>query len=55
MRLTTASDAVRRLSAPPRLAPQNPDDGRSWLFELSPEGTRGAAWLAGTRRIEATF
>jgi DNA-binding MarR family transcriptional regulator len=44
--LTTASDAVRRLEArgDVRRRP-NPDDGRSYLFELTPAGTR--TWKRG--------
>lgn len=57
MRLTTASDAVRRLEARRHVSRlQNPDDGRSWLFELSPEGDE--EWQRGwpaLRRIEAAF
>src|SRR5262245_17952354 len=46
MPLTTASDAVRRLEARGhvRRAP-NPDDGRSFLFELSAKGDR--EWRRG--------
>ena len=57
MRLTTASDAVHRLEAREHVARvANPDDGRSWLFELSPEGDR--EWRRGwpaLRRIQATL
>ena len=44
--LTTASDSVRRLERR-RLVRrrQNPDDGRSWLFELSAAGDR--EWRRG--------
>ena len=39
MRLTTVSDAVRRLERRGLVARvRNPDDGRSWLFALSEEG-----------------
>jgi DNA-binding MarR family transcriptional regulator len=46
MPLTTASDSVRRLEGR-RLVyrRQNPEDGRSWLFELSPAG--GREWRRG--------
>ena len=44
--LTTASDVVRRLEArgDVRRRP-NPDDGRSYLFELTPPGAR--TWKRG--------
>jgi DNA-binding MarR family transcriptional regulator len=46
MRLTTASDAVRRLEARGHVSRiPNPEDRRSWLFELSPEGD--AEWRRG--------
>jgi DNA-binding MarR family transcriptional regulator len=46
MPLTTASDSVRRLERR-RLVKrrENPEDGRSWLFELSPAGDR--EWRRG--------
>jgi DNA-binding MarR family transcriptional regulator len=55
MRITTASDAVRRLESRGHVARlPNPDDGRSWLFELTEAGDdewrRGWAAL---RRIDA--
>ena len=54
-RITTASDAVRRLESRGHVARlPNPDDGRSWLFELTEAGDdewrRGWAAL---RRIDA--
>ncbi len=44
--LTTASDSVRRLESR-RLVKrrENPEDGRSWLFELSARGDR--EWRRG--------
>lgn len=57
MRLTTASDAVRRLEARGHVTRiPNPEDGRSWLFELSPEGAE--EWRRGwpaLRRIQASL
>ncbi len=57
MRLTTVSDAVRRLESRGHVARlQNPDDGRSWLFELSDEGDD--EWRRGwpaLRRIQASL
>ena len=57
MRLTTASDAIRRLEAREHVARvQNPADGRSWLFELSTAGEE--EWRRGwpaLRRIQATL
>ena len=57
MRLTTASDAVRRLEARGHVARiPNPADGRSWLFELSLEGDE--EWRRGwpaLRRIQASL
>ena len=57
MRLTTASDAVRRLEARGHVARiPNPADGRSWLFELSSEGDE--EWRRGwpaLRRIQASL
>jgi DNA-binding MarR family transcriptional regulator len=55
MPLTTASDIVRRLEAR-RLVRRrvNPDDARSWLFELSASGDR--EWRRGwgaLQRIDA--
>jgi MarR family transcriptional regulator, organic hydroperoxide resistance regulator len=44
--LTTASDVVRRLEARGDVRRRrNPDDGRSYLFELTPSGTR--TWKRG--------
>jgi DNA-binding MarR family transcriptional regulator len=41
MPLTTASDSVRRLEARRYVRRRpNPDDGRSFLFELTPSGDR---------------
>ena len=55
MRITTASDAVRRLESRGHVSRvQNPADGRSWLFEVSDAGDE--AWRQGwpaLRRIEA--
>lgn len=46
MPLTTASDAVRRLESRKLVQRrENPADGRSWLFELSPAGDR--EWQRG--------
>ncbi len=57
MPLTTTSDAVRRLEARGRVARlQNPSDGRSTLFELSPDGD--AEWRRGwpaLTRIDASL
>jgi DNA-binding MarR family transcriptional regulator len=57
MRLTTVSDAVRRLEARGHvLRLQNPDDGRSWLFELSAAGDE--EWRRGwpaLRRVQASL
>jgi DNA-binding MarR family transcriptional regulator len=57
MRLTTASDAVRRLEARRHVSRlENPDDGRSWLFELTLAGDE--EWRRGwpaLRRIDATL
>ncbi len=55
--LTTASDSVRRLEArgDVRRRP-NPDDGRSYLFELTPSGAR--TWKRGfgaLQRINAAL
>jgi DNA-binding MarR family transcriptional regulator len=51
MPLTTASDSVRRLERR-RLVKrrQNPADGRSWLFELSPRGDR--EWRQGWAALQ---
>jgi len=44
--LTTASDVVRRLEVRRYVRRrENPDDARSWLFELSPAGVR--EWKRG--------
>jgi len=55
MPLTTASDVVRRLEARHYVRRrENPDDGRSWLFELSAAGDR--EWRRGwgaLQRIDA--
>ena len=55
MRLTTVSDAVRRLeSRGAVLRLENPDDGRSWLFRLTDAGDD--EWRRGwpaLRRIQA--
>jgi DNA-binding MarR family transcriptional regulator len=46
MPLTTASDIVRRLEARRHVKRRrNPEDGRSWLFELSAAGDR--EWRRG--------
>jgi DNA-binding MarR family transcriptional regulator len=46
MPLTTASDTVRRLEARSLVRRlENPEDGRSWLFELSATGDR--EWRRG--------
>jgi DNA-binding MarR family transcriptional regulator len=46
MPLTTASDIVRRLEGRRQVKrTRNPDDGRSWLFELSAAGDR--EWRRG--------
>ena len=54
MRITTASDAVRRLESRGHVARlPNPDDGRSWLFELT--GAGDDEWRRGwpaLRRID---
>ena len=54
MRITTASDAVRRLESRGQVSRiPNPEDGRSWLFELSEAGSE--EWRRGwpaLRRIE---
>jgi DNA-binding MarR family transcriptional regulator len=56
-RLTTVSDAVRRLEARAHVVRlENPDDGRSWLFELSEAGDE--EWRRGwpaLRRIQASL
>ena len=57
MPLTTASDAVRRLEARGHVRRRpNPDDGRSFLFELTARGNR--EWRRGwgaLRRIDAAL
>ncbi len=57
MPLTTASDIVRRLEARKHVKRRpNPEDGRSWLFELTPAGNR--EWHLGwgaLQRIDATL
>jgi DNA-binding MarR family transcriptional regulator len=57
MRLTTASDAIRRLEARDHVVRRpNPADGRSTLFELTAEGNR--EWRRGwpaLRRINAAL
>jgi DNA-binding MarR family transcriptional regulator len=55
MPLTTASDVVRRLEARGHVRRRpNPDDGRSFLFELSARGDREwrRGWGAITRILE---
>jgi DNA-binding MarR family transcriptional regulator len=57
MRLTTVSDAIRRLEARGHvLRLQNPDDGRSWLFQLTADGDE--EWRRGwpaLQRIQASL
>ena len=57
MPLTTASDVVRRLEARHYVRRrENPNDGRSWLFELSAAGDR--EWRRGwgaLQRIDASL
>jgi DNA-binding MarR family transcriptional regulator len=57
MPLTTASDSVRRLEARRYVRRRpNPDDGRSFLFELTPSGDR--EWRHGwpaLQRINAAL
>jgi DNA-binding MarR family transcriptional regulator len=57
MPLTTASDVVRRLEADDRVRrTPNPDDGRSFLFELTARGDR--EWRRGwgaLQRIDAAL
>jgi DNA-binding MarR family transcriptional regulator len=57
MRLTTVSDAIRRLEARGQvLRLENPDDGRSWLFRLSEHGDE--EWRRGwpaLHRIQASL
>jgi DNA-binding MarR family transcriptional regulator len=57
MPLTTASDIVRRLEARGHdERHQNPDDGRSWLFQLTETGDR--EWRRGwpaLQRINASL
>jgi len=57
MRLTTVSDAIRRLEARGHvLRLQNPADGRSWLFRLSEDGDE--EWRRGwpaLQRIQASL
>ena len=51
MPLTTASDVVRRLEARAHVRRRpNPDDGRSFLFELSARGDR--EWRRGWGAID---
>ena len=57
MRLTTVSDAVRRLELRDHASRvPNPDDGRSWLFELTTAGDR--EWRRGwpaLQRVQAAL